>query len=719
MRLVSLLGFGRLRPVPALVLALMASTTVVFGQQGFEAPRKKVLALHLVRGDSPAYESAFREILHQGLDGRLEYFSEFIAVNRVSEAKYRSAFGSYLRTRYGDEGLDLVIASSETVVEFLNQDSELFAGVPLVYAAKRALSGGPDSTGLLTPIDFVSTLEAAMTAQPGLADVFVISGAAPFDRTYAEIFRTQRAPFEQRLAFHDLAGLPLAELERQVARLPAASIVFYLTMSEDGAGRTFLPFDPVSRIAAAANAAVYSWHTNALGLGIVGGLLRSPTSEAQDTARLALRVLNGESADRIPVVSLRPGTLQFDARQLRRWQISESQLPPGSIVSFRTQPFLTQYRGYILSGVCIIAGQLVLIGGLLVQRRRRRRAEAGQRQAEERNRALLQAVPDLMFVLDRDGRFLDFSARDAGLLFAPPEQFLGRTVREIMPPDLADRLTSAIVHTLDGHAPVTVTYELPMEGVQHFEARLVPAGKETVMSIVRDVTTERRATDLNRVLAGRLILNQEAERQRIGRQLHDDFSQRIALLNINVDRLVREQPQSSLRLRLEEVSSLAESIASDLYSLSHELHPSRLQVIGIVESARCLCRQVSQTTDLLITFTHAGMPTDLESRVSLYLYRTLQEALDNVVKHSQSSEARVRIEGEGEWVLLEVADSGVGIAAARLEGAGLGLVSMRERAVALGGRLTLETPARGGTRLRLALPLTPAVAAEDSAFQTA
>ena len=528
-------------------------------------------------------------------------------------------------------------------------------------------------TGVVSAVDFTSTLSAALDAQPATRQVFVVSGIAAFDRLYADLFRTQRMPFESRVVFHDLAGLPLPDLEARVRQLPPDSIVFYLSVSDDGAGHTVMPLDALDPIAAVANAPVYSWHEDALGHGIVGGRLHSSVQDARATARIALKVLGGESPDSIPVASVDSYAYQFDARQLRRWNINEAGLPPGSVIRYREPSFFELYQSYVLVGMLIIMAQAALIGGLLIQRYRRRRAEDALAHSETRNSAILRALPDLMFVLDGSGRYIDYHARDINLLFVPPEVFLGRTVSEVMPAELSDRFMNAIAQARTSDEPVVVEYELPVDGVRHYEARLVPADKGRVLSIVRDVTEARRAGELNRALAGRLIVSQEEERQRIARELHDDVSQKIALLNLEVDQIADEVPLHMHRSKLERVSSQVGEIATDLSNLSHKLHPSRLQTLGLIESVRLLCSEMSQHRQVNVRFSSADLPHGVDPGVALCLYRIAQEALHNIAKHSQARDAAVHLAHEGDQMHLHISDSGVGFDPFAADQSGLGL----------------------------------------------
>jgi PAS domain S-box-containing protein len=701
----------------AVASCLPASVSAQAAQTNGDRP-KRVLVLHVVRRDSPLFDDTFRTVLLEGLGDRLDYYSEYIDLNRLREEKYQTALRTYLRTRYVDDGVDLVIASGPSVVDFLNGDPTMLQGIPLVFTTRPGLTGGPNSTGIVSPVDFTGTLSAVLAAQPDTTQVFVVSGNAPFDRLYIDIFRAQRGAFMERVTFHEITGLSLPDLEARVRHLPERSILFFVSLTDDGTGRTFMPLDALDAIAAASNVPVYSWHEDALGHGIVGGRLHSSISDARTTAELALRVLHGEKADTIPVAIVDNYNYLFDWRQLQRWTISDARLPAGSIIRFHQLSFFEQNRKYVLAGGIIFLAQLALIGGLLIQRQRRRHAENALRHSETRNSAILRAIPDLMFVIDRNGTYVDYNARDSKTLFVPPESFLGRTVRDVMPSDLAETFMAALARTRESDEPVVVHYDLPVHGeVRHYEARLVPGGGHRVLSIVRDVTESRRAIELNRALAGRLLVSQEEERQRIARELHDDLSQRIALLNLEVDQIADEVPAHVHRVRLEKVSSQVGEIATDLSHLSHDLHPSRLQTLGLIESVRLLCNEISQQRHLNVRFSTLDLPTSVDPLVSLCLYRITQEALRNIAKHSGAHDATVHLSREGDEVHLQIVDSGIGFEPAQTDHQGLGLVSMRERVGILKGQLAIHAAPGSGTRIGVRVPLTPPSRDPRSVFE--
>lgn len=344
----------------------------------------------------------------------------------------------------------------------------------------------------------------------------------------------------------------------------------------------------------------------------------------------------------------------------------------------------------------------MLLVALLVQQRRSR-AEAALVHMEARNSAMLRAVPDFMFVMRRDGTYLDYHARDERLLFAPPSVFLGKTIRDIMPPPLTDLFMDAVARA--GREPIVVEYELSVDELRYFEARIVEAGPDRVLTMVRDVTEWKRATALNHDLAGRLIASQEAERRRIARELHDDLSQEIALLNIEIDQIAASMPLGEARGRLERASNRIGEIARDVHHLSHDLHPAKLQTLGLVTAMKSLCEETRQTTGVAVHFTHDVSHQRIDEDVSLGLYRIVQEALTNIAKHSRSRDARVSLTRVGRELRLEIADSGVGFDARAPRADGLGLVSMRERASFLKGTLVIQSAPGRGTRIGVEIPV--------------
>jgi PAS domain S-box-containing protein len=222
-----------------------------------------------------------------------------------------------------------------------------------------------------------------------------------------------------------------------------------------------------------------------------------------------------------------------------------------------------------------------------------------------------------------------------------------------------------------------------------------------------DVTERRLAAQALATINQRLIDAQDEERSRIARELHDDIGQRLALLSMGLDALVRASGahatggRQKIEAALEEVMNLTK----DVQALSHRLHPARLEYLGIAAAAAALCREVSRQHALEITFNAESVPEGLSRRVAVCLYRVLQEALQNAIKHSGMRKIDVTLRGRVDEIELTVHDFGAGFEVSTTQGRGLGLTSMKERVRAVRGRLAVLSEPQHGTTILASVPL--------------
>jgi PAS domain S-box-containing protein len=226
-----------------------------------------------------------------------------------------------------------------------------------------------------------------------------------------------------------------------------------------------------------------------------------------------------------------------------------------------------------------------------------------------------------------------------------------------------------------------------------------------------DITDRKKSEEALLSMSGRLITAQEEERARIARELHDDLSQRMALLEIGLEEFEQETRGLSptARQRLHKIAGIATEVSSDIHNLSHELHPSKLDSLGLVAAVGGFCREFSMQHGLHVQFAHHQVEGRIPKDVTLCLFRIVQETLRNVVKHSGATEARVELSGHGDRIDLCVSDSGAGFDPESSKGIpGLGLISMRERLRLVGGYLAVESEPSRGTRIRARIPLTAA-----------
>jgi len=233
------------------------------------------------------------------------------------------------------------------------------------------------------------------------------------------------------------------------------------------------------------------------------------------------------------------------------------------------------------------------------------------------------------------------------------------------------------------------------ESLQDAEGRV-----EKLRGTVQDITERRNAEQALSTLGRRLIESQEAERVRVARELHDDVGQRLALLSIALDRYFKSGIGSHDDLR----SQLA-GVQDVIGSLSHELHATPLRHLSLARAVRGYCDEVASLHDVDVEVHESGEVDGLGADVSLCLFRVVQEALRNAVRHSGAREFGVKLSGDADAVSLEVRDGGVGFDyASAVASSGLGVVSMQERLKLVHGELTIDTGVGHGTRIRARVP---------------
>lgn len=265
------------------------------------------------------------------------------------------------------------------------------------------------------------------------------------------------------------------------------------------------------------------------------------------------------------------------------------------------------------------------------------------------------------------------------------------SVAELSP----DRPTSQITYRLLLSSGAFIWLEKSGRAFFDGEGRL-----QRVIGLVADVTERKQAEEALSGVSRRLIEAQEQERTRIARDLHDDITQRLALMAIELEQLQQAAPDGPVELRtgIDELHQQMLEIAATVQAMSHELHSSKLAYLGIVAAIRSFCREFSERLKVEIDFRSQDVPNTLPWDISLCLFRVLQEALHNAAKHSGVGHFDVQLWGTPEDIHLAVTDFGTGfeLEAAR-KGQGLGLTSMRERLRLVNGELSIDTQPKRGT----------------------
>jgi len=228
-----------------------------------------------------------------------------------------------------------------------------------------------------------------------------------------------------------------------------------------------------------------------------------------------------------------------------------------------------------------------------------------------------------------------------------------------------------------------------------------------VFALVEEITERKLTEELLSQMTRRLLEAQEQERARIARDLHDDFNQRLAMLAIGIDQLREDLPNASAGVlgRVDELKKQTHEISEDVQALAHELHSPKLEYLGVALAMSSFCREFSERQDVKIDFRSEDL-TAVPRDISLCLFRVMQEALHNALKHSGVRHFKVELLGAPDAVQLLVRDSGHGFDVDRATQAyGLGLISMAERLKLVDGQLSIDSQPERGTTVYARVPL--------------
>lgn len=218
----------------------------------------------------------------------------------------------------------------------------------------------------------------------------------------------------------------------------------------------------------------------------------------------------------------------------------------------------------------------------------------------------------------------------------------------------------------------------------------------------------KQARESQLQLSGLLINAQEMERRRLASELHDDFSQRVALLALGLENASEALSDSSeaAKRQLHELYDSASELGADLHTVSHRLHPSALESLGLAPGVDVLCKEFTARQGIQVDFSSENIPRVVSPSVALCLFRIVQEGLQNLKKHSGASQAQVSLRKDGDRLLLSVCDEGSGFDTKEMRNkVGLGIPSMGERVRLLGGHFEIQSEPGKGTRIKVCVPL--------------
>lgn len=334
------------------------------------------------------------------------------------------------------------------------------------------------------------------------------------------------------------------------------------------------------------------------------------------------------------------------------------------------------------------------------------------RESEQRFRLVANSAPVLIWKAGTDKGCTYFNQPWLEFTGRPVEDELGYGwAKGVHPEDLSQCLET-YNKAFDQHRPFRMEYRLRRydgqyrwildTGVPRFNTDGSFAG---YIGSAVDISDRKKAAEALSSVNQRLIEAQEQERRRIARELHDDINQRLGLVAIdlqNMAKTVALDARDDLPNKISQLFNSIMEIAQDVQALSHRLHSSKLEVLGVVAAMRAFCQELSEQQKVKIKFTHEKMPDSMPEAISICLFRILQEGLLNAVRHSGVKRFEAHLESTENQVQLTIRDEGEGFDPEAVESnRGLGLVSMRERVALAGGTISITSKPKEGTEVRV------------------
>jgi signal transduction histidine kinase len=324
---------------------------------------------------------ALRDRLLQATNSKIDLFSEFLDLSRFPEGDHVARMGRYLAEKYAAHRPDVVVALGKESAAFILQNRNAIAPTAKIVAAGFGNSTAEkidlpaDVIGAFTTFDILKTAELARALQPNARHLYIIGGSSDFDRDWLATARADLQEFSKSYETTYLEDLTIEDFIRRASQVPSDSIILALTVFKDRSGRNFIPREAVRRIAMTASAPIYGPYQTYIDYGVVGGNTVTFDGLGRAIGDIVVDVMAG-----LPVSNIQaPQTNIVDARQLRRWRLSEKNLPPGTIQMYRQATFWEEYWLVSTCALAIVLAQAGIISVLLVERRRRQQAESTSR----------------------------------------------------------------------------------------------------------------------------------------------------------------------------------------------------------------------------------------------------------------------------------------------------------------------------------------------------
>ncbi len=373
------------------------------------------------------------EALLNPTDTSAELTVEYMDTKRIFDDTHYENLRQLYQHKFAPDTFDIIITADDNALDFiLRYRDTLFPGVPVVFCgvnrySEDRLQGQSDITGIVEKTEHLKTINLALQLHPQAQNVYVIVDRTTTGLTLREQLDAARIDLLRPVNLVYLDDVSIIDMEHQLEELsPTTDLVYVMTFHQDAEGRTFTTPEIMYLVAQSSNAPIYATGKEYLGLGIVGGYLNWGYNQGYVAAQLALRILEGENPNSIPVITQGASPAMFDYAQLRKWNIEESLLPEEAIIENRPRTFFQQYKILVIGTGTVFIVLIGIIAALVINIQQRHKAQQALRDKEAQYRLIVENQTDLVTKVDMDGRFEFVSPSYCELFHKTEKQLLGQ-----------------------------------------------------------------------------------------------------------------------------------------------------------------------------------------------------------------------------------------------------------------------------------------------------
>ena len=685
---------------------------------------------------------------------------EYLDAKRIVTPTYWDLLAEVFRTKYSNQRPDLVLVTDNDALTFaLQYRNSLFPNIPIVFAgindySDSLIAGEPDVTGVVESANYRQTIEFALRLNPGIRTFVVVTDPTTSGAAQLHAFQTDIAPIKDafRLEVLSLKDLSFAELLEQLHALPSDSAVLLLQHYVDRTGQRFTFEDSMRAITEEVAVPIFTANDYRIGNGAVGGDVVSGQLQGKVAASLAIRILKGESAARIPVVKTSPNRLEADAFQLRRFGIPQNLLPPGTLVVNREANDQFQQDQLLIGLLTVIALLALLAAFLAVSVGRQKSAEEALKKNAESLRSIIESNPQAVAVFDRELRHLFASRRYLADFRISLKAIAGAPLETAFPKD-SERWRTVLQKALDGgHSGSDNDYLVHADGtVDYLRWECLPwldGDGETAGTIFQAeiITEQRLAQEALRKAKEDAETANRAKSEFLASMSHEirtPMNGILGMLELALDSPLSPEQRSYIEIAKNTSDTLL-AILNDILDLSKiesgkfEIHQQPFQLRDWLRDLTAVFKHRASSKGISLS---GSVDSDVPDHLvadPLRISQVLINLLGNAIKFTDAGGTiRVRASLEKQEASLavlrfSVADTGIGIpeekqaaifdsfvqadaaTTRKYGGTGLGLTISARLVAMMGGKIWVESTRGSGSTFSFTLPVEVSAAPSET-----